>query len=108
MDFFGLDSGGPGDDVVDLVPGEPFIAGDVERLANGGGVAHESDEAFGEIGVMGEGPEAGSVAVDDDRLAFEHSVEDGVSVVEREEGFVVGVRRAHDGHGEFFVAVRLE
>lgn len=108
MDFFCLDSGGPGDDVVDLVPGEPFIAGDVERLADGGGVGHESDEAFGEIGMVGEGPEAGSVAVDDDRLAFEHSVEDGVSVVEREEGFVVGVRRAHDGHGEFFVAVCLE
>lgn len=43
-------------EVVDLVPCEPLVAGDVEVLADGGAVPEEAVEAFGEVGVMGECP----------------------------------------------------
>gem|GEM_PF-6620937 len=111
VDFVGFDiaagesGGGKGEEVVDLVPGQPFIAGDVEVFADGTAVSKEAVEAFGEVGVVGESPERCSVAGDADGLIIENAVEDGISGIEREEGFVVGVGRADNGDGEFFFAV---
>ena len=42
----------------------------MEGLADCFLVSEEWDEAFGEIGVVGEGGEAGAVAVDDDGFSF--------------------------------------
>lgn len=109
--FFALDvptgegGGGEGEQVVDLVPGQPFVAGDVEIFADGAAMAEQAVEAFGEVGVVGEGPEGRAVAGDADGLVVEDAVEDCVAGIEREQGFVVGVGGADDGDGVFLFAV---
>lgn len=59
---------GEGEEVVDLVPGQPFIAGDMEVFTDGTAVSEEAVEAFGEVGVVGESPERCSVTGDADGL----------------------------------------
>lgn len=56
VNFFRLDSGGSGDEVVDLVPGEPLVTGDVKCFSDCGGVSHQPHKSFRKIGVVGEGP----------------------------------------------------
>lgn len=94
-----------GNEIVDLVPGEPFITGDVEVLADGGAVTEESVEAFGKVGVVGECPEGCSISGNADGLALEHPIEDGVAAIEGEKSLVISVGRADDGDGEFLFAV---
>ena len=50
---------------------------------------------------MGQGPDGSAVAVDDDRLAFKHAVNYGISTLNRQTGAVICVRRAHNGEWEF-------
>ncbi len=41
----------------DLIPCQPFVAGDVKRLTNGAGVPQEADECAGKVAVMGQRPQ---------------------------------------------------
>lgn len=45
-----------GDDLMNLVPCEVFVARDMERIADGMLVAHQSDECLGKICVVGNSP----------------------------------------------------
>ena len=64
-----LRSQGPGGAFVDLVPGQAFIPGNMIGFAQGVDIAHQAYEGDGEVPAVGQGPEGGSVAGDDDPLA---------------------------------------
>ena len=52
-----------------VVPGQRFVAGDVDGLPNGFGVAHQATKALGKIRVVGEGPQGEAVPVHNNGLA---------------------------------------
>ena len=99
-----LRAGSAGKLLKDLVPAQPFIGSDVEDLTGSPGIAQQPDEAFGEIGVVGESPERGAVAMNDHRLPAQHAVDDGPGAGAGQQGFIVGMGGAHDGEGEFLPA----
>ncbi|GAA1679605.1 hypothetical protein GCM10009830_28330 [Glycomyces endophyticus] len=100
-----VDPGRGGDVQEDLVPGRGLVAGDVEGLADGGLLAEEPGEPDREVAGVGDGPQRGAVAVDDDGLAGAHPLDDGPAAVEGQQGLVVGVGGPHDGGGEAVLAV---
>ncbi|OQA13959.1 MAG: hypothetical protein BWY63_03310 [Chloroflexi bacterium ADurb.Bin360] len=91
--------------LVDLVPGEPLIRGDMKSLANGMRVAHQAHKAFGKIISMCERPKRGAIAVHNHRLAAQHAVDGGPATLDRYVRSAVGMRRAHDCYGEFLLPV---
>lgn len=95
---------------VDLIPSEDFITGDVESFANGLLTAEQPYEAHGKVVCMGDGPEAGAIAMNDDRLAAADSVDDG-KIVPATNGYgdngLVGKGGADDGDGKAVVPVGL-
>ena len=95
--------------LVDLVPREDLVRGDVKRMADGLGVAEEAHKALGEVGAVGDGPEGSAVAVDDDAFALAHAFDYGPWIFTVESGWdgrkVIGVRGADDGEGEAARAV---
>ena len=81
MDHLGFDppaGAGVGHGGVDLVPCERFIGGNVNGLADGLVAAEDSDEGFGEIFGVSDGPECGAIAVDDEGEAAFHAIDKGV------------------------------
>lgn len=107
MDFFRFGASGLSDEIIDLIPGEPLIARDVIALADGTIIPEEGHKPLGEIGVVGEHPKRSSIAVNDDRQAPQHSVDDGVSVIEWQQGLIVGVARPHNCGGKLSAAISL-
>ena len=99
-----------GDGLVNLIPGQGFIPGNLEGLADGVPVAHEADEAPGKIRVEGERPQGGTVAGNDDRLAFHNPADDLPGTVlavdcHGNAPLVIGMAGADNGHGEAFLPV---
>jgi hypothetical protein len=90
----------------DRIPGEVLVRGDVHVVADRLGVAEQSDESAGEVLVVGQRPHGRPVAVDHGLPAASHAVDDRPSAVKRDQGGVIGVRGAHDGHGEAYGPVR--
>ena len=75
-------------------------------------IAHQADEGLGKIGVVGDGPQCGAVAVDDDGLALHHVPQHlpGALVAVGADGhvaLVIGVAGADDGHREAILPVHL-
>jgi hypothetical protein len=63
----------------------------VKRLADGVITAQQSNEALGEVAVVGQRPDAGAIAVDYYRLAAAHAFDDRPAAVRRYQRAVVGV-----------------
>ena len=77
----------------------------MERLPDGAGMAEQGDEAAGEVVVVGQRPQRGAVAVDDDLLAPSHPRQRRPAAVERHQRPVVGVRGPHDRHRKALLPV---
>ena len=78
----------------------------MEGLAEGPGMAEQGNEAAGEVLVVGERPQRGAVAVDDDLPALTHPPQHGPAAVEGHQRPVVGVRGPHDRDREALLPVR--
>ena len=81
-------------------------------ITDGMDIAHQTDEGLGEIGVVGDGPQGGTVAVDDDGLAVYHALQHlpGALVTVSAHGhiaLVVGVAGADDRHREAVLPMHL-
>ena len=63
------------DAAVHLVPGQAFIPGDVEYLAQGVHVAHQAHERHGKVVAVGQRPQRQAIARDDDRAARAHPLQ---------------------------------
>ena len=92
-----------GDDAVYLVPGQGLVIGDLERLADGVGIAHEPHEAVREILVVRDGPKGGAVPLDDHRLSLHHSLKHLVAAIvpvyaHRHGSLAVSVAWPYDSH----------
>lgn len=79
---------------MDLVPGQQFVRGDVERFADGAIIAQERHKTLGEIFVMGQHPERRTITVDQDFLAIAHAVDRRPATLHRQQGLVVGAMGA--------------
>ena len=77
----------------------------MEGLPDRAGMAEQGDEAAGEVVVVGQRPQRGAVAVDDDLLAPAHPLHHRPAAVERHQRPVVGVRGPHDRHREALLPV---
>ena len=77
----------------------------MERLPDGAGMPEQGDEAAGEVVVVGQRPQRGAVAVDDDLLAPSHPRHRRPAAVERHQRPVVGVRGPHDRHRKALLPV---
>ena len=103
MDDLRLDPGGSGRLAVDLIPGEDFVRHDVEGMPDRRSACEQADEADGKVAVVGDGPERGSVAGDDDLLAGAHPRDGGVGQLpavdaERDLRVAISERRPDDRH----------
>ena len=88
---------------IDLVPGEHFVAGDVEGLADGLGLPHQAGQPDGEVGGGGQRPGALAVVVHEHRLALLQPRRKGVAAAGdrvRNPTLRVGVRGADNRHRE--------
>jgi len=77
----------------------------VKVLADGTGMPEQSDQALGEVAVVGQSPDAGPVAGNDDRRTPAHTVDDRVRLLptsddNRDLGRPVGQRGPDDCRGE--------
>ena len=100
------------DDGIELIPGDGFIAGDMIRLTDGMNIAHQTDKAFGEVGVVRDRPQRGAVAMEQDGLAVEHAAENLPATLfaisaQRQIAFVIGMAGTDDGHRETIFPVLL-
>jgi len=110
LDDVGLDAGGLRRDPIELVPGHDFVAGNVEGMANGLLMTDESDQALGEVAVVGDDPKRGAITRHDDLFAAAHAI-DGreglLPAIDRQHDLrvAVGERGANDGDGKALFAV---
>ena len=100
-----LDAQSVGDDTVYLVPGHALVGGDVECLTDSVDISAKPCVGLGKVGVVGDRPERGTVAVYYDRLALDHSLDHlPASVIsvntQRHRALVVGVAWPNYRHGE--------
>ena len=101
-----------GNGLMDLVPGQGFIPGDLESLADGVAVAHEAHKPPGKVRVEGKGPQGGTVARDNDGLALQDPADHLPGAVVAVDGhgdaaLVIGMAGADDGDREAFLPVLL-
>jgi hypothetical protein len=82
-----LGPGGGGHLLEDLVPGQQFVGGDVEQVANGRWLPQQPHKPFGKVAVMGERPQRGAIAMHHHLFALAHPVDDGVAAVAWAAGF---------------------
>ena len=110
VDDVGLHAQRVGDGGVDLVPGQHFVGRDVEGVADGRRVAQQTHESAAEVFRVGDNPERTAVTVDDNGLALEQPVGQGIAARRQRhrEVVVIGVGRAHDGGGKALLPVRLD
>ena len=97
---------------INLVPGHAFRRHDVHRLPQCMRIAQQADESRCEITVVGHGPQGGPVAMDDNRLTFQHSFKHLPAAIfsmhaERHGTFVKGMAWPYDSDGEAFLSVKL-
>ena len=91
------------DRLVDRVPGEADIAGDVKILEEGVLLAEQPDERFCEILGPRQRPDRGAVAGDEHGLARQHAIAHRVAVIEHGgQAGARGVAGAHIGPGQVF------
>jgi hypothetical protein len=95
------------DDLVDLVPGQDLVRGDVEVLTDRLPVAHQADQAHSEILGMGQGPQARAVPRDDDLVPPDHPIPGRPVAGQGWVRVVVGVGRPDDGDREALLLVGL-
>ena len=62
--------------LIDLVPCERLVAGDLERLADRVAVAHEPRVTDRKIRIKRQRPKRRAIALNDDRLALQHALDD--------------------------------
>ena len=94
--------------LVDLIPGQQLVGGDVEGVPEGLLVAQQPHETLGEILRVGDRPDRGAVPVHNHRLAAAHAVHDGevrpTPDGHRDHG-IVGQGGTHDGHRETLIPI---
>ena len=93
-----------------VVPGQRFVAGDVDGLPNGFGVAHQATKALGKIRVVGEGPQGEAVPVHNNGLARQHTANHLPASLSAVNGHrnafePIGVAGAHNGDWKIQLAV---
>src|SRR5580704_17695136 len=82
----GLYSGRLGEELMNRVPREAFVRGDLNRLSDRGWVPEEREECARKVVVMRQRPERRPVAVNDHRLALPHAMDHRPSAVGGQEG----------------------
>ena len=96
--------------LIDLVPGQGFIRGDLERLPDGLPVSHKADKPAGKVPVPGHGPEGRPVALNDHGLFFLHPLNDLPETVisvnaQGNRPLVIGMAGTDNGHREAFLPI---
>src|SRR5579864_6338566 len=96
----GASGKGAGNLLDDLIPGEDFIAGNMEGLADGGGVACQTGQADSEVARSGEGPWVLALVGHKDWFAQLDAGREIVSRARNRAGYPavgIGMGGAHDG-----------
>ena len=91
--------------LINLIPGQRLITGNVERLANGPAVSHQADIAFCKIGIERHGPQRGTISLNQNRLARHHPANHlprshASMNTNRNAPLIIGVARTHNGDRE--------
>ena len=99
-------------DLIDLIPGYGLIGSDLDSFADCMYIPEKPDKAFGEIRIVSQRPQRSAVPVNDDRLALQHTLNDGIASVipvyaERNGTLVIGMAGADDGDGKAVFPVQL-
>ena len=102
-------AGGLGQCPGEGVPCHALVLGDVEVLAQGVGIGHQSGQGAGKVAVVGDGPEHRAVAGDEDRFSLPQAAQQGVGLLRpQHEGNIpiaIGIAGSHDGQGEALLTV---
>jgi len=95
-------------ELIDAVPGEPFIRGDVEDLPARPIVPQQPHKPFSKISAVRECPNGSAIAMNHNRFSAQHSIDHRVTTLNRYIRPVIGVGGSHNGKGKLRAPVFVE